>query len=290
MSQIPISIETSNGPSGNLPDPGQVDSDRASSWTESLAGIFPFLFFGMAVILDEAGYKLLLTVFFYFGYALLLIIAAIAWYKGSPRWSYPYTGFLLLFTWYREDFEMPGVQLFGLTILQPGEFWGWRVWIPFAVAILLVLLAARSWRPLVELFKNMWRDWTMLTFGLYGMIPLVSWWLFDEMHGIWIPISLSAVNLLLMAGALGYLRSGSTKQRVVTLLAGLLPTWPIVILVPAFYWHGRRVPYLSGPINGYSQILPGIIFAAIITLIMFSPGLFKLVIIKIKASQPHKDG
>jgi hypothetical protein len=234
----------------------------------------------LATILAETGNNYLWAglVPFPILYFVILVVAGVAWYKGSPRWSYSYTGFLLVFTWYLEGFRAPVFVVAGFQFPPTGELWGKWIWLPFLITILIVLVSRRSWRPLQQFFQNIWADWTLYTFLLYSTMPWLSWALFDEIRNqTLVIISLLVADFALCIGAWFYLRMHSISQRALSLFIGMLPDCLITTIATSAYWHTRQEIWMKTPGNGYADALRLFIFYAILLLIMFFPALANLV-------------
>ena len=134
------------------------DVHGQSSWAETLAGMVPFLVFGLGMIIYEILPRRLvvgpLALWCYVAlYVIGVIGLGIGWVKGFPRWSYPYAGLVLFIKgWWGDRDNLSGWLFIGLasTLL----FW---------LMVGIVLLATRSLRPLGQFFKRIWRDWTLLS-------------------------------------------------------------------------------------------------------------------------------
>ncbi len=171
------------------------------------------------------------------------------WAKGFPRWSCPYAGFIVAFP-----------CLTGL-------------WLPFLVIMLILLLSLpqaqaysqqpllvqaklpprsnpsitcegtasiRSWRPLRQLGQTVRRDWTLLSFCFYGVAPMALVFAFEKVARDYEALYMAVSSLILAAGALAYMRSTETWQRVLALLSGFTLSWAAATVYLANYWHGRR--------------------------------------------------
>jgi hypothetical protein len=216
------------------------DAHGQSSWGEALAGMLPFLAFGLGMIIYEILPRdLVAGPIGFWCYLVLYIIGVIGlgigWVKGFPRWSYPYAGLVLFVKgWWGDRDNLSGWLSIGLasTIL----FW---------VMVGIVLLVTRSLRPLGQFFRRIWHDWTLLSFGLYSLMPLVLLNVaFDFVTGNY-PLPYPIVSSLVLAGvALVYLRSSSMVQRASALLAGMTLCWAIATVEVAIYLY--RAPKLSG--------------------------------------------
>jgi hypothetical protein len=216
------------------------DAHGQSSWGEALAGMLPFLAFGLGMIIYEILPRdLVAGPIGFWCYLVLYIIGVIGlgigWVKGFPRWSYPYAGLVLFVKgWWGDRDNLSGWLSIGLasTIL----FW---------VMVGIILLVTRSLRPLGQFFRRIWHDWTLLSFGLYSLMPLVLLNVaFDFVTGNY-PLPYPIVSSLVLAGvALVYLRSSSMVQRASALLAGMTLCWAIATVEVAIYLY--RAPKLSG--------------------------------------------
>jgi hypothetical protein len=216
------------------------DAHGQSSWGEALAGMLPFLAFGLGMMIYEILPRdLVAGPIGFWCYLVLYIIGVIGlgigWVKGFPRWSYPYAGLVLFIKGWWGD----GDNLSGRLFVGPASA------ILFWVMVGIVLLATRSLRPLGQFFKRIWHDWTLLSFGLYSLMPLVLLNVaFDFVTGNY-PLPYPIVSSLVLAGvALVYLRSSSMVQRASALLAGMTLCWAVATVEVAIYLY--RAPKSSG--------------------------------------------
>ena len=233
-----FSLGTGEPPAGRASyEQGEVTTTwvgRRASWGEALIGALPFLFFGLAFLLDgitELGvhYRpafnlldgslldgplnhpaIILTtpVGVYFVCVLGLLFGVM---KGFPRWSYAYLGMSLYFGWYYSNGRFAGVV------------YGSWAWLPSFTAIILGLLLARSLQPLARLLQGAWNDWTRLSFALYAFaLPALTTvfldmdWVATQLYGLFFD------TMLLAAGALAFLRSRTIWGRVLSLQGILL--------------------------------------------------------------------
>jgi hypothetical protein len=145
------------------------------SGLETVAAILPFVIMGLLFTykaLDYASGQR--SISFYWGlslYLVLLIGLCVGWIRGFPRWSLGYLGMALIYSWW-----LPGLATRGFSILghsfATNEQWGWRGWISLLGVALVATLLSRSLYPLVRLGKSIWRDWSRLSFIIYGAL---SW-------------------------------------------------------------------------------------------------------------------
>jgi hypothetical protein len=216
------------------------DVHGQSSWGEVLAGMLPFLVFGLGMVIYEILPRdLVAGPIGFWCYLVLYIIGVIGlgigWVKGFPRWSYPYAGLVLFIRGWWGD----GDNLSGRLFVGPTSA------ILFWVMVGIVLLVTRSLRPLGQFFKRTWHDWTLLSFGLYSLMPLMLLNVaFDFVTGNY-PLPYPIASSLVLAGvALAYLRSSRMVQRVFALLAGMTLCWAVATVEVAI--HLARAPKLPG--------------------------------------------
>ncbi len=247
------------------------DVHGRGSWGEALAAMLPFLVIGL-----EMGLSPYLPQWEWYTqwlrlggtvtvYAVLLIGLGVGWVKSFPRWSYPYLGLLLVLT----RWLMGSSQ--GLRIFK-----GWSVWVPFWAMALIAVLLTRSWQPLRQLYHGVWHDWTRLSFGLYGFIPLALAAAFDDVSGTYETPYLAASTLALVAGAVAYVRSARTSQRTLALLIGMILSWVVATVGVATYWDGRLMPWMKEPGHWYVEARFMVIFWGVLPVLTFAPALLSL--------------
>ena len=275
-----VSLGSGETPAGEAShSEGEVTETRVgrrAPWTAALVGALPFLLFGLAYLLEgitELGghfgpaFNLLDGSFLdrplnhpaiilttpigvYFVAALGLLFGIL---KGFPRWSYAYLGMSIYFGWYYSNGRYYGV-VYGL--------WAW---LPLFAAIILGLLLSRSLKPLARLLQDAWNDWTRLTFALYTIaLPINTVVFFDGDWGVLQLYGLVFDTLLLVAGAVVFLRSRTTWGRVLSLLAAFLILflvgfregwldghfWPMVSAT-LLYMGFLLLPGVIGLLRGY---------------------------------------
>jgi hypothetical protein len=202
-----------------------------SAWQETLAGVLPFLVFGLGMVLYEvlprpwvAGPIGLWC------YVVLYIIGivglCVGWVKGFPRWSYAYAGLVLVIQGWWGDSD----NLYGWYFIKPASqvlFW---------MMVAIALLLTRSLRLVGQFFKGIWVDWTLLSFAFYSCTPLVLLNLaYDFTTGNYpLPYPIAS-SFALAGGAWAYMRSRHIAQRAVALLAGMALTWMAAMVEVALY-------------------------------------------------------
>ena len=91
-------------------------------------------------------------------------------------------------------------------------------------SVAIALLITRSFQPVRDLFTNAWRDWTRVTFALFGFMPLVVMIAFDEIDRLYTFYFMVLLAVVMPASALAYLRSRSTRQQALALFSGIFIT------------------------------------------------------------------
>lgn len=199
------------------------------SRTESFAALTPFLF-GMVMVL--VGYlarywtapmwvQIAFVVLFWPSILGMFLLGST---KGLPRWFLPYLGVLLaiaallLFSflgnfrldvwWYRSS---------GLAnVFNFGNF----LWIGLILLVFLLLAISRSVPRFHPFYQRLRDDWTLLSFLLYGTVPLMLWLIFD---GYVNEEPVFALSLFVLAlGGWFYLRNDEPLKRFVSLQVGLV--------------------------------------------------------------------
>jgi len=248
------------------------DVHGCGTWGEALAGMLPFLVFGLAMALNEYLVRPVWSPYgtmvycFVASYLVLLIGLGVGWAKGFPRWSYPYGGLVLASTLWWMGLVSPRVWIFN---------WP-RAWIPLLALAAVALLLTRSWRSLRQLVEGMWHDWTRLSFGLYGCLPLVVWLSFDEVTVPYAAPYLAASAVILAVGALAYVRSVRTPQRALALLMAMTLAWGVTTVGMAIYWHGRQEHWMTEPGHWYGVVQGMVIAWGVLAGLTFAPALLSL--------------
>ena len=245
-------------------------TDKPSSWPGALAGSGLFVLAGLMMILMEIppqweiGWLQQFSMLFFPLFFLLPPgFYAAGWVKGFPAWSYPWVAHALVWSLYMMNVATPGLRIFNYTF-GSNDLWLWRAWIPFLVATAIALLITRSFQPVRDLFTNAWRDWTRVTFALFGFMPLVVMIAFDEIDRLYTFYFMVLLAVVMPASALAYLRSRSTRQQALALFSGIFITVMISNIAPTIYWRG---------VTNAGSAFMGVI---IILLFMFSPALLSL--------------
>jgi hypothetical protein len=249
------------------------DEQGRSTWAAALVGMALFLITGLELILGEIPHHWAVSAWlrglggvWFLGFFILPVLSlGIGWVKSFPRWSYPYVGFVLLISRYMMHVATPGLRVFGYTFGR-NDLWGWRAWIPFSVMAIAALLITRSPRPVFKFFTQAWEDWTLLTFAMFGFMPLLIAIGFDEVDRLYSLPFMVALTLVMVGIALAYLRSTSPWHRVLALLVGIILTVAVATVAPTAYWLE----------HGWVNVKWTFMIGALVVAVIFSPLLLGL--------------
>jgi len=291
-----LQMENFNSATGKTEGKIASVEEKPATWGETLLGMGPFLIapaifitgflvtslFGALKPPPEPILTIVSSILVLIYVGPFLFVLGLGWVKGFPRWSYPYWGIALLFSIWLMDAATPGLRFFGYSF-EHDDLWGWRAWIPVALVAVVAFLLSRI-RPLRLLAKRLWQDWTRLSFAIYGVLPLAVLLAFDEVHAE--EAYVVALNLLLGLGALCYMRSIYTWQRILSLLAGLLVTWAAATVYLAIYWNGRQEPWMDNPGNWVDTALWMNKLGGFLVLILLVPACLRLLRLFVNKIRP----
>ncbi len=212
------------------------------------------------------------------------LIAALifAWVRGWPRWSYPYLGLQLTVSLWIGFSALPGFNFFGRVL--GGEIIGWRAWIPEMIILAVGLALTRSLRPLKQLFGGIGRDWSLLSFAFYGLLPVALLISFDEVRGDE-PI-LALGFLILAGGALAYMRTRGPMPGFLWLAGAVLLAWAVSAVFLGYYWNGRQETWMDAPGNGWNSFFSCLEFGLFLTVLLSLPGLAAAFARRVKRPNP----
>ena len=231
--------------------------DERSSWGETLAGLWPFLLGPVSVIMAY------LTMPAWFQYSetpkylsiifvlSMLVGLGMGWAKGWPRWSYPYIGFAMV---------VGGLAIGGTVssmVFTVGPEWPVLPQVLIAVGAFglivgILTLIARAWRPLHSLYRGIRQDWTRLSFGLFTVVSVLFGGIDLDEDPIF-TLNVFVPSLILLVGALVYLRSTTKAQRMLALLVSL-------ILAVAVRVVGGKIFYGTyGAVVGVIVLIPALL-------------------------------
>jgi len=264
---------------------GSLLTFEPGSWRETLAALAPFLLIGLLpplLSLIIPFRSLLIPPWYGIGGILGLVgllgsLFVTGIRKGIQRWVLPYVGVVLsLFSVYA-FFELVS-GLFSV-LVDRRDPWFLRqvvyqgmLWIGLFVATLFIVLVAwvsPRWRPF---YWRIRRDWTLLSFALYGASLFALLLTFDDY-----PYDESYVMagmVILAMGGWFYLRSHELWQRALALFTGLT-------LAMAVAATGKAVIYSipgwsSGMFTWQTEAMSTVIMWGWLVMMVFAPILLKL--------------
>jgi hypothetical protein len=185
------------------------ESISPSTRWQSFLGILPFLAFGVSSMIGKVdhtyhlgGYDAEMVV-----YALALVGLLIGWIRGFPLWSYSYLGWSLVLAWSNTNVTIYGAK------------WGYPIWVPFVIIVLIAPLWTRSLQPIKQFFRDIWKDWTRLSLAMYALGAWV-FMIYDENHHPQLLAFMLASTLVAAGAAWVFLRSSSKRGRALATIAG----------------------------------------------------------------------
>ena len=200
---------------------------KPSTRRQALLGMLPFLAYGLAGMLSEADNLFVSRTYYAFiaFYLLALGGSLFGWVRGFPLWSYGYFGWSLVFAWWWTNIRTYGFD------------WGYLIWIPFGIMILIALVRTRSFKPLKKFFGDIWQDWSRL---MLAMFALETWVMiiFDENHHPYLLAFILASALVASSGAWFFLRSSTLRGRIFSFLGSFIGTTIVSSIAWATWdWH-----------------------------------------------------
>lgn len=180
------------------------------------------------------------NVFAYVLVGLFFVLLLLGFVKGFPRWSMPYLGILLaLLSVYQ--FSVALYAYYGRYPIYErswilGEFVNQAyLWSGLTLVVLLLVMAS----AIFPVFLKIRRDWTVLSFLVYGASPFAVLLAFDE-YQLTDPYIL-VIFIVQVLGVWSYLHAHDKWKRFLNLFAALtLSMWIVaigkVILLPSQTW------------------------------------------------------
>jgi hypothetical protein len=193
--------------------------DGRESWRQAFWELSPFLFSALFLVLAtylpfveiSAGWqrdseflgKVIMPL------TLPFILLGLA--RGLPRWTYPFAGLFL------------GYQIF---VSYQSSMWLFLIAMLFAYSVLAAAIITEphpSRLPISvrRLGQSLSLDWTRLSFGVFGTMPVILLIAFDDAHANDRTPYLVLSALSMVVSAFAYCRSRTTSAQITALLAGL---------------------------------------------------------------------
>jgi hypothetical protein len=223
----------------------------------------------------------IISVSFMGPYPIVLVGLLWGWLKGFPRWTYPCLAYGVFFALYLSLASTPGFAVFNISMWNR-ELWGWRAFVPLGIIVAVALLLSKPpWGPILKMVRDIWNDWTLFAYGVYGLLPLIIPIMQDETDRSYrFPTTAIAVIIMLIGAAL-YLRMPRSRLRTVVMLAGAFLCILTASVGSSLYWGTHHVDMLTnerhlidGPIPWGSIAISSIYGSVLCTLVPLSiPGL-----------------
>ncbi len=208
----------------------------------------------------------------------------IGWIKKFPRWWYPYSIFLVLASLFFQNTATPDLWLFGLT--SGTQVWGWRAWVPLGGSIVLALLLTRSFTPFKHMAQRLWVDPSHLAFAVFGLLPIFSIILYDEVDANY-PVPFLIISLILYAiSSIFYMRAQRPWLRLFLIYSSAMMGALLNSIALMIYWNGRLEPWMKAPMRWQDQIEGTIMLMIYLTIIILGPVLLIEIIRKIINAKP----
>jgi hypothetical protein len=239
--------------------------DGAGPLSVVQAGIaaLPFLLFGISVLVLRLPYfqtgpanlplwqVLFIHPYLVFNWLILTGLAA-GILMASPRWTYSYLGWAILFALWWSNMGFYGYST------------GWKIWLPFLGVFMVAILIRRSWQPLRACLAGMMDDWTLASLALYILYGGV-YMLYDSNHHPYVMVFIAATTLGISLGAWGYFRAAAPLTRILALLAGLFVATVLSAINEATWDFGA---YYGLPESAQKVNLIGFVFLIVLALLM----------------------
>lgn len=245
---------------------------QRASWIDVIAGATYFFVWGVVLVAREIPHDWVVpglthtSSFIEIG-LLLLLSAGVGtgWLHGFPRWTYLYLPSSFVLATYLYNASTPGLQILGYPIFGR-ELWGWRAWVPLTIAALLALLISRSVRSPASIIGRIRRDSNLVTFSLFGLMPLLFLIFFDGMDRLISLYFVVAFAITSITASCFYLRFPLSRKGTFPLLAGVLLSILILVTGPMVYWRPR----------GGTDPVPSMTIGFILVIVMLLPMLLQL--------------
>lgn len=132
--------------------------------------------------------------------------------RGLPRWTYPFGG--LLFGYYGLAAQQTSLWLFLLVMLFAASI----------LALAAILTDPQPSHPPIQIRRigqSLSLDWTRLSFGIFGAMPLIILMAFDDAHTDSRTPYFAFSVFVMIVSALIYCRSRGSTMQIAILLTGL---------------------------------------------------------------------
>jgi len=264
---------------------GSLLTIEPGSWRETVAALAPFLLLGALppifslMRLSEIipGWLGRVLAFGLAGLLLSLFIAGMI--KGMPRWVLPYVGIILSILSVFVFFEL--VSGLHSVLVDRRDPWFLRqvvyqglLWIGMFVITLVIVLMARIAPPSRPFYWRIRRDWTLLSFALYGASLLALVLTFDD-YPYDEPYIIAGM-LILATGGWFYLRSPRLWQRALALFAGMTLAMAVAATGKAIIYSSSGWPHFTYLFTWQTEAMSTVIMWGWLVMMVFAPILLNL--------------
>jgi hypothetical protein len=264
-------------------DTGELLVFKSASWREISLAAAPFLYFGLIFysltnglladgprwIYDGATFGML---------ALVVALFLAGLFKGLPRWSLPTMGLIfailliLILTQWSASFPI-------FIRIKPWHpvwlrqlIYQFRMKADLLRVAIIILVSVAALTRFTPFFDHLKRDWTRLSFTLYGTALLGLAFTFDDYQKEE-PYVLAA-SVFLAAGAFVYLKCGRSWQRLWALFTGLTLAMAVTALGKAILFSRPDWPWPRNLFTWQSEVMNTIYFWVFLLLVIFVPAFF----------------
>ena len=250
------------------------------SRTESFAALAPFLLGMVMVIMSYIGSYINIPLWFQVAFVILIWSLALGLFllgtiKGVPRWFLPYLGLplplisLLVFNslieklqgiwWYRLPWSLN-------VFIQAGLFW-----VGLILMVILLLVATRLIPKSRPFHKRLKDDWTLLALIIYGALPLVMVFTYNEYKNEEPFMFLSL--LILAVGGWLYLQCYEPLKRFLYLYGSMALSMLVAAIGKAVL---EESSFPGGSSTWQTEFMDTLVMWLWLALIMLIPVFFKL--------------
>jgi len=217
------------------------------SRTEIFAALAPFLLFGAVPVmlgyLDTRGFlpRWFAIVFVFVFWSSGIILLVMGFKNRAPRWFMPYLGVPLPIISVLTFSALVNPEWHGFPFLQESSWFVKQVvhqgmvWGGLFVSVLVIFVLTRLIPRLLSFHQRLQTDWTLLCFILYGAMPLVIVFSFEEFKNEEPYLLMSFLALAL--GAWFYLRSKTIWKKFWSLFGGLTLSIAVAVLGQTLLYH-----------------------------------------------------
>jgi len=189
----------------------------------SILTTIPILLFGVSWLLEEiiVGGSIIGLISFIGVIIAPLVLLGIGWVKNFPKWTIHSIGISVVLSLFLMNVSSP--------MLNRTEVWGIIALIPLFLTLIISILLNPSFQPLKQLGNQIKEEKNILLFLFYGVLPLVLWMGFDEIHRPLIFIYPIVLTIIIIATVILYLENKNKKRRNLILILGTII--PIIVAI-----------------------------------------------------------